>query len=200
MIDTFSKTNKQSIVSDSIEKLWLICRYTRGSRRDGSPGPIMIRLVLKEDSGVEWEPIYLEGFPKSEIIFATAAGILNGDVNTCAVLFLFDCQFGTTVFYPTWMMMVFTRKGIGPVAVASLESCFNLNKEGPEITGDLHSKKNVDILESYLHSLKEEISEDCSNLPLRGFSISQGSFRLDENLSPEYFCSLLNQTDSTDWN
>jgi len=167
---------------------------------DGTPGPIMIRLVLKEDSSIEWEPITLDGYTKSEIVFATAAGILNGDSNTRAVLFLFDCQFGTTVFYPTWMMMVFTRNGIGPVAVASLESCFNLNKEGPKITGDLHSKKNVDILESYLHSLKEEISEDCSNLPLRGFSISQGSFRLDESLSPEYFSSLLNQPDSKNWN
>ena len=193
-------TEIEDALADSIKTIWLLCRYTRGSKRTGTTGPIMIRLILTKSKEIHWEPVLIPENMEANSVFATAAGILNGDTSTHAVLFLFDSKVGEKVLFSAWMMMVFTRRGIGPVAIASLGSCFTLNENGPEIKGGIHLMKNVDIVEEYLTSVNDVVSEDCLDLPDNGFSVSNGGFRLDKNVGPECFESLLTKTEEIDWN
>tara|TARA_Y100000593_G_C4314564_1_gene340160 strand:- start:259 stop:849 length:591 start_codon:yes stop_codon:yes gene_type:complete len=188
----------ESLIADAIKKIWLLCRYSRGSQEKGTIGPLMILLSI-EHNRVEWKPIEIDPNLSAKVVFATAAGVLNGDKNTHAVLFLFDSAYGGTVLYQAWMMMVFSRLGIGPVAIASLHSCRVLFNNGPSVHGKVSDYENAELVETYLESIEDIISTDAENPPEYGFSITEEPFSLDRETGPEYFKSLL-KVANKDWN
>ena len=189
----------EALVASAIQRIWLLCRYSRGAYYEkGTIGPMML-MVRIEDDVVSWEPTEIDSKMSSKEVFAVAAGILTADKHTHAVLFLFDSVYGTDILYRSWMMMVFSRNGVGPVAIASLTSCALLYREGPVVNGKLSEEKNAEVIEEYLQSIDEEISTDSEYLPEYGFALTDEDFHLDSETSPDYFMSLL-RIASMEWN
>jgi len=189
----------EALVASAIQRIWILCRYSRGAYYEkGTIGPLML-MVRVEGDKVSWEPTEIDFKMSSKAVFAVAAGILNADKDTHAILFMFDSIYGDEILFKSWMMMVFSRTGIGPVAVSSLSSCYTLYTDGPEITGKLSEEKNAERVEEYLETVDEEISMDIDYLPEYGFAVTTDDFSLDSETSPDYFLSLL-RVSSKEWN
>lgn len=188
MIEDDDNEMKQILIYN-IKYLWLLCRYSRGRVESEMP-PILIYLVIDEkEKRVDWMPLKLEE-ESPENIYVTSAAILQDDT-VPIVLFLSDIFTSAKVPEKAYMMVSFTKDGLGPVVTSSLRSCKSIYESGPEIVGHFSDDNNQEVIQDYLDTVVDKVVSASSKLPKIGYSVSEiDEFEID-GVSSHIFSAYL---------